>query len=172
MREDSSAAIGSAVTAPAAASGSTLKPATSSRTSRNSTAVNAAETRASATAGPVRNGSRSSASSGGSSGSRHEAIAAATAIGAWTMKTHCHDRTCVTAPPSAGPAAVPKTAAAVHRCRPSRPTPAKAATRPAAPPTAWNERATSRTPSESEAAHASEATANRAKPATPSRAGP
>ena len=129
MRDARMAAIGSTVTTPAAASGDRLQPETSSSTSRNSTAVSAADTSASAAAGAGR--TRGSGSAGAASVSAlrsvsrraatTHAIAPAAAIGAWTKKIARQSNACVTAPPSAGPAAVPNTAAAVHKREPAPP---------------------------------------------------
>src|SRR4051794_27778275 len=167
------AATGRTVTASAAATGSTLQPATSSRTSRKRTAVSAAETRASAAAGPAGKALR------GGAGvalvrERAAATAAASAIGAWTMKIARQSNSWVGAPPSAGPAAVPKTAAATHRRRPRSPASisVKTASSAAAPPAACSERPASSTPSESAAAHSSEAAAKSPRPMAPTRAAP
>ena len=76
-------------------------------------------------------------------------------IGAWARKIARHEKACVSAPPSAGPTAIPKTDAATQSLRPVPGLPpssrAKAATRPAAPPSAWTPRRTSSSPSEFEA---------------------
>ena len=92
-------------------------------------------------------------------------------IGAWARKIARHENAWVSAPPSAGPMAIPKTDAATHIRRPAPGLPpsrrAKAETSPAAPPSAWTPRSTSSSPSEFEAPQPSDATRKRAKPAGP-----
>ena len=122
-RAASTAAIGSTVTAAAAASGSVDQPVTSSSTSRKSTPTSAAERSASAVSGRE----RTSGIEGGGLGRRlstlsalaatNATIEAARAIGTWARKIARQSKACVSAPPSAGPAAKPKIATAVHTRR-------------------------------------------------------
>ena len=168
------AATGSTVTATAAFSGPTAKPATSSRTSMKSKAVKAAAHSPSAMVGATR--PRGISAETGSAGSddgaaRRHAIAAAAAIGACTAKIARQSNASVSTPPIAGPAAVPATAAPSHTRRPCRDTPASstsnAVSRATAPPAACSARATSRTVSEGAAAQITEATAKSPSPAAP-----
>ena len=109
------------VTAAAALSGLTFQPATSSRTSRKSTAASAAETSASASAG------RSGEALAGARGRRRRARARArrgrrsrpaAATGTWKTKIARQSKASVSAPPTAGPSAVANTAAPSHSRRP------------------------------------------------------
>src|SRR3954469_7310408 len=196
-----SAAIGSTVTPAAAASGESAKPATSSSTSRNSTAVNAADVNASAA--PVGDAKRAGAavaatlSSGGAASprahsgpnascdvtagsapilARQHPIAAAAHTGAWRAKIARQSNASVSAPPIAGPAAVPAKAAPSHSRRPCDEEPASrmsnAAIRPAAAPAAWIARNTSSGPSEPATAHPADAAAHTSSPPAPRRREP
>ena len=90
------------------------------------------------------------------------------------MKIARQSKASVRAPPSAGPAAVPISAAPIHRRRPLRDAPAsstaKDAISAAAPPMACSARNASRTASEPATPQPSEASANSAKPQGPARA--
>ena len=181
-REEAIAAIGSTLTARAAASGSMLQPETSRSTTRKMTAVSEAESSASATAGRQGKGEEASpASRTAVSADSVRATCRATSspgstIGACAKKIARHENAWVSAPPSAGPIAIPKTDAATHMRRPGPGLPpsrsANAETNPAAPPSAWTPRRTSSRPSELEAPQPSDATRNRAKPAAPTGASP
>ena len=96
------------------------------------------------------------------------AEAAASAIGAWATKI-ARQNSSVSAPPSAGPAAVPTTAAPTHSRRPDPP-PSSASNADASSaeaPSAWSARMTSSSSSELELAQPVEAAANRSAPAPP-----
>jgi len=131
--EPARAASGSTVTVAAAASGSTLQPLISSRTSRNTTAVIAPDSSPSAAPATRSRGGRGSASWTVAIGLASSAGAAASAIGAWAMKIARQSNSSVRTPPSAGPAAVPATAAPSHSRRPAPP-PSRASKAAAAAP--------------------------------------
>ena len=120
-----SAATGRTETPSAARSGEIAKPATSSITSRNSTAVNAAVVNASA-ASERGSGSCSVLGACCVIGPRH-AHAAARASGTCTTKIARQSNTSVRTPPIAGPAAVPMSAAPSHQRRPVGDSPASSA---------------------------------------------
>ena len=107
MNDPATAASGRTVTAAAAASGSTLQPLISNRTSRNTTAVSAPDSRVSAIAASTSLGGRGRCSRTVAIGVASSAGAAASAIGACTRKIARQSNASVRMPPSAGPAAVP-----------------------------------------------------------------
>ena len=167
--EPATAASGSIVTAAAAASGATLQPLISISTSRKITAVSAPDSRASAAADSTSRGGRGSASRTAAIGLAASAGAAASAIGAWATKIARQSNSSVRMPPSAGPAAVPATAAPTQSLRPAPPPSraSKAAASSAEAPTAWSARMTSSSSSEFALAQPIDAAANRSAPAAP-----
>ena len=181
-RADRTAAIGRAVTASAAAIGSMLHPAISNRTTKKTTAVRAAETRARAIRGRASSRDDGPASTPPSAGARGpsrnaaamQAMAPGTTIGSCTRKIARQSKTSVSTPPSAGPVAVPKTDAATHRRRPWPGEPpssrSNAATSPAAPPTACTARSASSVSRSSTRPQASDESPKTTRPTAPSRA--
>ncbi len=169
MNDPATAATGRTVTAAAAASGSMLQPLISNRTSRKTTAVSAPDSSVSAIAASTSLGGRGRCSRTVAIGVASSAGAAASAIGACTRKIARQSNASVRMPPSAGPAAVPATAAPSHRRRPLPPpsSASNAAASSADAPIAWSARIKSRNSSESAAAHPSEAAANSSAPAAP-----
>jgi len=159
------------LTVAAAAIGEMLHPATSRSTSRNRTALSAADTIASASAGRQANGSGEAGTDRCSGiGPASAATAATAAIGAWNTKIACHENSSVSTPPSAGPMAVPSTAAPAHMRRPAPSPPpriANTAMRPPAPPRACSARPASRVVRSVESAHRTDAAAMSARPPAP-----
>ena len=170
-RVPTTAPSGITLTVAAAAIGDTLQPATSSRTRRKRTALSAADTSARASAGRHENGGGDPGIARcAGAGPMSTATAASAAIGAWKMKIASQEKTSVSAPPSAGPIAVPSTAAPAHSRRPGPSPPpriANTAIRPPAPPSAWPARATSSVVEVARSAHANDATAISASPPAP-----
>jgi hypothetical protein len=172
MRIDARPVSGSTVSAVAAASGSRLQPAIITNTSRNSTAVSAAETSPSAmsTARPLRAGvmvwvvvARPA---------HPHATAASTATGIWATKIACQSNACVSAPPSAGPAAAPAIAIAPQVRPPASARSIHAAVEIAsAPPAPWTPRITSIVPSDPASAQPSDPAAKIVRPPAPRPAG-
>ena len=168
--EPATAAIGSTVTAAAAASGSTLQPLIRSNTSRKTTAVRApGEQRQCERREQVAAGHRHALADRRRRARRAAPASAARAIGACTMKIARQSKSCVRSPPSAGPAAVPATAAPIQSRRPAPPpsSASNAAVSSAAPPSACSARITSSSSSESALAQPTDAAANSSAPAGP-----
>ena len=139
MRVAASAASGITLTASAALSGSMPQPVISNRTTRNSAAAIAPETSPRASARPTaqRGRSRTAGTAGpgsprsarlrrrprrrpgripGRSSAPSAAGRAISTAGAWNRKIERQPKAWVSAPPMAGPAAVPRRAASRHSC--------------------------------------------------------
>ena len=185
-RVPTSAETGTIATTRAASSGDSDHPETSRRTSRNNTALSAAETRASAVAGPSWMRSRVGGFScrpawdgdSGTIGSPREARNAAAEsapTGACTRKIARQSSNSVRSPPKAGPAAAPSTAAEVQsrsRSRSPAVRKAKPQTSPAAAPSACSPRRMRSGASEPTRPHPNPAAAKTTKPAAPRRLEP
>jgi hypothetical protein len=123
-----------------------LQPETSRSTTRKTTAVREAESRPSAIAGRQGSGedawpvSRTATSAGSVRAICRATKSPGSTIGACARKIARHENAWVSAPPSAGPMAIPNTDAATHIRRPAPGLPpsrsANEETSPAAPPSA------------------------------------
>ncbi len=187
-RRSAAGSIGSAVrrscttrtapsTTPAASAPSTsgaAQPISGPRTTPHTTpssaaAVSRAPTGSSRRAAPRLSGRRTIASG-----------TSTTPIGTLIQKIHCHDRPCVTAPPTSGPAstASPVTPVKTPVARPRRaagkvaPSIAMASGSTAAAPTPCSARPAINHPAVGASAHAAEASVNRANPAVNTRRRP
>ena len=114
-----SAATGTTDTVRAAAAGEWPQPSTRSRTSRNSAAVSAADSRARVRLGRTAGRCRSGVSSGAAR-TTSAAGTASTANGTCTTKMACHENASVSSPPATGPVAVPTTPAVTQVATPRR----------------------------------------------------
>ena len=140
------AETGSSDTIPAAASGENPCPSTRRTTARKSAPTSAPEISATTAVASARPRPRIRS---GTSSDRSAAATATNATGACATKIARQSKTCVSVPPSAGPAAAPIAAAAAQTAGPSS---TNAPQSTSAPPTPWTARSATSIESEVETA--------------------